>query len=135
MNNLLEKLEAIYHRWLEIGEEITKPEVMADMKTFIKRSKDYKDLQPVVEAYKQYKNVIENIANTKEVISTEKDEEFREMAKMELESFIAQRDKLEEDIWQERQFELYAEGRRWFDLMRTDRVEKVMNAFFTDAIF
>ena len=98
MNNLLEKLEAIYARWLEIGEEITKPEVMADMKLFIKRSKDYKDLQPVVEAYKQYKNVIENIANTKEIIATEKDDEFREMAKAELDSFIAQRDKLEEDI-------------------------------------
>ena len=98
MNNLLEKLEAIYARWLEIGEEITKPEVMADMKLFIKRSKDYKDLQPVVEAYKQYKNVIENIANTKEIIATEKDEEFREMAKSELDSFLSQRDKLEEDI-------------------------------------
>lgn len=44
------------------------------------------------------------------------------------------KDKLEEDIWQERQFELYAEGRRWFDLMRTDRVEKVMNAYFTGYI-
>jgi len=42
--------------------------------------------------------------------------------------------KLEEDIWQERQFELYAEGRRWFDLMRTDRVEKVMNTYFTGYI-
>ena len=43
-------------------------------------------------------------------------------------------EKLEEDIWQERQFELYAEGRRWFDLRRTDRVEKVMNAYFTGYI-
>ena len=42
--------------------------------------------------------------------------------------------KLEEDIWQERQFELYAEGRRWFDLMRTGRVETVMNHYFENYI-
>ncbi|HCS87788.1 MAG TPA: RagB/SusD family nutrient uptake outer membrane protein [Bacteroidales bacterium] len=43
-------------------------------------------------------------------------------------------DKLDEDIFQEGQFELYAEGRRWFDLMRTGRVEKVMNSYFEGYI-
>ncbi len=98
MNNLLEKLEAIYNRWLAIGEEITLPDVMSDMKRYIKLNKDYKDLQPVVEAYKEYKNVIENIANTKEIITVEKDDDFREMAKAELDIFIEKRDQLEEDI-------------------------------------
>lgn len=42
--------------------------------------------------------------------------------------------KLEEDIWQERQFELYAEGKRWFDLMRTERIETIMNTYFTNYI-
>lgn len=48
--------------------------------------------------------------------------------------YAGDRDKLEEDIWQERQFELYAEGRRWFDLMRTGRVQKVMNHYFEGYI-
>lgn len=48
--------------------------------------------------------------------------------------YSGDKNKLEEDIWQERQFELYGEGRRWFDLMRTDRVETVMNAFFNGYI-
>ena len=61
MNDLLDKLAVIHQKWLEIGEEITKPEVIADMKRFIKLSKDYKDLQAVVEAYKKYKNIVENI--------------------------------------------------------------------------
>ena len=74
MNDLLDKLAVIHQKWLEIGEEITKPEVIADMKRFIKLSKDYKDLQAVVDAYKKYKNIVENIANTKEVIATEKDD-------------------------------------------------------------
>jgi len=98
MNNLLEKLEAIYNRWLAIAEEITLPDVMSDMKRYIKLNKDYKDLQPVVEAYKEYKNVIENIANTKEIISVEKDDDFREMAKAELDVFQEKKDELEESI-------------------------------------
>ena len=98
MNNLLEKLEAIYNRWLAIAEEITLPDVMSDMKRYIKLNKDYKDLQPVVEAYKEYKNIIENIANTKEIISVEKDEDFRDMAKAELDIFLEKKDELEESI-------------------------------------
>ncbi len=98
MNDLIRKLEAIYQRWLEIGEEIVKPEAMENMKRYIKLSKDYKDLQAVVDAYKEYKNILENIINTKEIISTEKDDDFREMAKSELDIFNAERDRLEEDI-------------------------------------
>ena len=98
MNNLLEKLEAIYNRWLAIGEEITLPDVMSDMKRYIKLNKDYKDLQAVVEAYKQYKNILDNIASTKAIITTEKDDDFREMAKDELDLFLEKKEDLEEDI-------------------------------------
>ncbi len=98
MNDLLEKLEHIYQRWLQIGEDIAKPDAMNDMKKFIKMSKDYKDLQAVVDAYKQYKNVIGNIADAKDVIANEKDEEFRDMAKMELDGLLEEKEKLEEEI-------------------------------------
>jgi len=98
MNNLLEKLEAIYQRWLTIGEEITQPDAMSDMKRYIKLNKDYKDLSAVTEAYKAYKNVLENIDNAKDHLANEKDEEFREMAKMELDAFAIRRDELEEEI-------------------------------------
>jgi peptide chain release factor 1 len=67
--NILEKLEAIYQRWVSIGEEITQPDAMSDMKRYIKLNKDYKDLNAVVEAYKEYKNILENIDNTKDIIS------------------------------------------------------------------
>ncbi|MDR3047259.1 MAG: peptide chain release factor 1 [Bacteroidales bacterium] len=98
MNDLLGKLEAIYNRWLEIGEDIVKPDAMKNMKRYIKLSKDYKDLQGVVEAYKKYKNILDNITHTKEVIVAEKDEEFREMAKAELEVFNADKEIIEEEI-------------------------------------
>ena len=96
--DLLGKLEDIYHRWLQIAEDVSQPDVMSDMKRYIKLNKDYKDLQPIVEAYKAYKNVLENIVNAKEIVGNEKDEEFREMAKAELDEFVTERDRLEEEI-------------------------------------
>ena len=98
MNNLLEKLEAIYKKWLDISEEVAQPDVMSDMKRDIRLNKEYKDLMPIVEAYKEYKNVIDNIANAKEILATEKDEDFREMAKSELDTFTERRDTLEDEI-------------------------------------
>ncbi len=95
---MLEKLEAIYQRYKEIENEMNEPDVMANMKKFIKLNKDYKELQKVVKAYKEYKNVLDNITSTKELLKTEKDEEFREMAKLELNELIEKRDVLEEDI-------------------------------------
>lgn len=95
---MLDKLEALNQRFLAIEQEMNQPEVMADMKRFIKLNKDYKELQPIVAAYKQYKNLIDNIANAKDVLAHEKDEEFREMAKEELNTFTEEKDRLEEEI-------------------------------------
>jgi len=95
---MLEKLEAIYHRFKEIEEQMNNPAVVADMKKFIKLNKDLKELRPVVEAYKEYKNVLDNIDSTKEILKTEKDDEFREMAKLELTELIEKKETMEEDI-------------------------------------
>jgi len=95
---MIEKLEAIYQRYKEIENEMNDPDVVSDMKKFIKLNKDYKELQKVVIAYKEYKNVLDNIDSTKELLKTEKDDEFREMAKLELNELIEKRDILEEDI-------------------------------------
>ncbi|RLD81916.1 MAG: peptide chain release factor 1 [Bacteroidetes bacterium] len=95
---MIDKLEGIYNRWREIGEQMTHPDVMSNMKRYIKLNKDYKALQPIVDAYKEYANVLANIDSTKAVLKTEKDEEFREMAKLELTELLEKRDKMEEDI-------------------------------------
>lgn len=95
---MLEKLAAIHNRWLEIGEQMTDPEIISDMKRYIKLNKDYRDLEPVVKAYKELKNVIENEASTKEILVNEKDEDFREMAKEELNELVSRRAELEEEI-------------------------------------
>lgn len=98
MDTLLDKLDIIHRRWLEIGEQITQPDIMSDMKRFVKLNKDYKDLQPVVEAYKQYKNILGNIDNAKDVLANEKDEEFRTMAKEELSQLTTDCEEMENKI-------------------------------------
>jgi len=95
---ILEKLEAIKNRWGEIAEQMSDPAAMADMKRFVKLNKDYKELEPVVNAYKTYKNLLGNIENAKEILANESDPEFREMAKEELEELQPQLKEMEENI-------------------------------------
>lgn len=95
---MLDKLEAIYHRFTNIEEQMNNPALMADMKAFVKLSKDYKDLQPIIAAYKEYQSVLSNITGAKEILNKEKDEEFRAMAKEELHTLVERREELEEEI-------------------------------------
>lgn len=83
--NLLEKFEAIKFRFDEIGQQITDPDVMKDMKRFVKLNQEYKRLEELVIAFSEYKNIVDNIESSKELLATETDEEMREMAREEIE--------------------------------------------------
>ncbi|GAB4258499.1 MAG: peptide chain release factor 1 [Vicingaceae bacterium] len=98
MSDLLNKLEAIKYRFEEVSEKIVDPAVIADMKRYVKLNKEYKDLKEIVDVYKNYKNVIDNIKSSEDLLKTETDEEFREMAKAELESLKKEKETLEEKI-------------------------------------
>ena len=95
---MLEKLEAINQKFEEIRNQISDPDVMSDMKRYIKLNKDYKDLLPIIEAYGKYRNILANIDHAKDVVYNEKDEEFRIMAREELEKYIIEKDRLEEEV-------------------------------------
>jgi peptide chain release factor 1 len=95
---MLDKLEAIKLRFEDIQVRMNEPSVMSDMKNYIQLNKDYKELLPIMEAFEVYKNLLANIDHAKDIIRNEKDEEFRTMAKEELNIFTAEKDKLEDDI-------------------------------------
>jgi peptide chain release factor 1 len=95
---MLEKLEEIHKKYLEIEKLINDPDAMSDMKKFIQLSKDYKELQPIIAAYKNYRNVISSLETAKEILDKEKDEDIRAFAKEELTELLAQRETMEEDI-------------------------------------
>lgn len=91
---MLEKLDAIKRRWENVEQQLSDPKVVGDMKLFTKLNKEYKDLKEIVDASEEYKKVLNNIVSAKEVLNTEKDEDFREMAKAELE----ENEKLQEEM-------------------------------------
>ena len=95
---MLEKLEAIKRRFEDVEVELSSPNAMSDMKRFAQLNKEYKELSKIVAEYHIYNNIMSNIESNKEILATEKDEEFREMAKAELDTLIHERDKMEEDI-------------------------------------
>ncbi|HRN41012.1 MAG TPA: peptide chain release factor 1 [Vicingus sp.] len=98
MSDLFKKLEQINLRFDQVSEQITDPEVVSDMNRYVKLNKEYKELQVIHEVYKKYKNVIGNIESSKEIIKTETDKEFLEMAKAELDDLIQEKNKMDEEI-------------------------------------
>jgi peptide chain release factor 1 len=98
MSNLLQKLESINIRFEEVGQKITDPEIISDMKRYVKLNKEYKDLEEIVKVYKDYKNTLDNIKSSKEILDSSNDADFKEMAKMELDELLPKKEKLEEDI-------------------------------------
>jgi peptide chain release factor 1 len=95
---LIDKLEAINSRFNEVAQQITDPSVISDMKRYIQLNKEYKDLEELVVVYKEYRNVLDNIRSSKEILAQEKDEEFREMAKIELDELNERKETIEEEI-------------------------------------
>jgi peptide chain release factor 1 len=93
---MLDKLQAIEDRFEEVGQLIVQPDATSDMKKYTRLSKEYKDLQKIVDQYHGYQNVLDHIKSAKSVLSTEKDPEFREMAKAELDDLEPKKEQLEE---------------------------------------
>ncbi len=97
---MLEKLHEIKHRFEEVGQLIVQPDAMSDMKKYTKLSKEYKDLEKIVSKYDKYNKIQADINSAKELLATEKDQEFRQMAKMELEELAPELVKIEEELKQ-----------------------------------
>ncbi|TVR74616.1 MAG: peptide chain release factor 1 [Marinilabiliales bacterium] len=97
-NNILEKLEGVRLRFEEVEQMLTDPAVANDMQRYIKLNKEYRDLEPVVKAYREYSNILSNIDSAKEILATEKDGELKEMARTELEELQERLEPMEEKI-------------------------------------
>ncbi|EON77354.1 Peptide chain release factor 1 [Lunatimonas lonarensis] len=95
---MLDKLEAIKDRFEEVGQLIIQPDAMSDMGKYTKLTKEYKDLEKVVEVYREYKLVLENLQSTRAILDKEKDPDFREMAKQELDELREKQETMESDL-------------------------------------
>ena len=95
---MIDKLEAIKVRFEDVSKLIVDPDVIADMKKYIKLNKEYKDLESIVLVYKKYKNIISNIDSAKKILSEETDLELKDMAKSEIDLYFSEKEKLEKEI-------------------------------------
>lgn len=95
---MLDKLESIKVRFDQVQDMLSQPDVVGDMKRFTQLNREYKELQKIVDKYYEYRNLVGNIENNKQILSIEKDEEMREMAKAELDEMIPLVEPMEEEI-------------------------------------
>jgi len=82
---LLEKYEAIRHRFEEVQQQIIDPAIMEDMKRYVKLNQEYKNLEKLVGVFREFKNLVDSIESGKEILEQETDEDLREMAREEIE--------------------------------------------------
>ncbi len=94
-SQILEKLAAMETHFREISKSMADPDVIADTGKYIKLSKEYKELEPLVKTYREYLTLLENIENARNILREESDAEFKQMAKEELEAYTAEKDDLE----------------------------------------
>ena len=95
---MLNKLEAIHSRFLDLEMLLSSPETLADMKRFTQLNKEYVDLKEINDAYLTYRNILSNIKDARRILDTETDKELKEMAVEEISILEPQKEKLEEDV-------------------------------------
>ena len=92
---MFEHLEQIEQHYNEITEELTKPEVLNDIKKTRELSKELSELEDVVSCFKEYKKVLENLEDTKEML---KDPDLGDMAKEALQVLEENKNKYEKEL-------------------------------------
>lgn len=95
---LLQRLDGIESRFEEVGTLITDPTVIADMKRYVRLTKEYKDLEKLTDATRRYKRMISDIDEARQMLESESDEELRAMAREELDNAQIALPALEEEI-------------------------------------
>lgn len=95
---MLDKFPAIQGRFEVISEQLLDPRVFNDMKRYTQLNREYRELEKIVLAFKAYQGVLGNIETNKQILATEKDPEFLEMAKEELEMLQLQQPQLENEL-------------------------------------
>lgn len=95
---MLDKLEAIHARFLEVELLLSSPEVASDMTKFTKLNKEYSELRKMEEKYVEYRNLVSNLAEAKEMLDSSTDPEMKELAKEEFEALNERQGPLEEEI-------------------------------------
>ena len=97
--NIYEQLQAGEDRYEELGELLSDPDVVSDTKRFMELSKEEASTRDTVTAYREYKQVLQNIVDAEEMIKESGgDADLEEMAKQELKDAKAEKEEYEEKL-------------------------------------
>lgn len=94
---MLERLEAILEKYNSIEKELTKPEVLQDIKKTTELSKEMRDLEDIVVCYKKYKKVLSDLGEAEEM-SKDDDKELSEIAREEVKTLNEEKIELEKEL-------------------------------------
>ena len=97
-NSLLDKLDDLRSRFEEVSTLITDPNVIADQQRFVRLTREYKELEDLMKARKEYADLLGNLEEGKNILLTESDPEMKEMAREEVSRCEARIPSLEEEI-------------------------------------
>lgn len=95
---LIDKIDSLKKKYNSLTEQISDPNIMSDMKNYIKLQKEYKELEPIIATGEKYKKMAMDLEDAKEILAGEKDEDLRELAKEEISSLEEELPKMEEEI-------------------------------------
>lgn len=97
-NSLLDKVLSLKDKFNSLQEQLSSPDVMSDMKKYVKLGKDYKQLEPIIKAGLDYKKVMDNLLSAKDVLMNESDPELKEMAREEISEIEDKLPEMEQNI-------------------------------------
>ncbi len=95
---MFEKLEALTLRYEDLSRELASPDIASNQERFRTLMKEQSDLAPLIDAYARYKQADQNVQDALEMLSSESDEEMRDLAKEELAEARDQKEQLEQEI-------------------------------------
>ena len=95
---MLEKLQAVEDKFLELESLISDPDVIADMSRWQKYSKEHASLAPIVEKFREYKEVVKGIDEAKAMFDESLDDEMRKFVEEELAELKVQKEALDAEL-------------------------------------
>ncbi|MCP4138594.1 MAG: peptide chain release factor 1 [bacterium] len=93
-----DKLKQIHERFRKIEEDMSRPEIISDQNQFRALTKEHSALTPVMQEFEEYKKLKKELEDSKELIEEEKDEEMKEMLRVEIEELESQVEECSEKL-------------------------------------
>ena len=96
--SIIEKIDGLKEKFQSLQKELASPDVISDMKRYVQLNREYKELEPVISAGEKYRKLVGEYEMAKDIISNEKDEDLKELARESLAEVEPQLPKMEEEI-------------------------------------